>query len=94
MAVIDHDVELRRAGANVRGWGGALLHFVRRYPLGAIGALIMVLFIATAIFADQITSYDPTSTNPRVSLAPPGEQHTLGADFMGRDVFSSISLLL
>jgi len=90
VAVIDHDVELRRAGANVRGLGGALVHFMRRYPLGAIGALIMILFIATAIFADQITSYDPTSTNPRVSLAPPGEQHMLGADFMGRDVFSRI----
>jgi peptide/nickel transport system permease protein len=90
VAVIDHDVELRRAGANVRGLGGALVHFVRRYPLGAIGALIMILFITTAIFADQITSYDPTSTNPRVSLAPPGEQHMLGADFMGRDVFSRI----
>jgi peptide/nickel transport system permease protein len=90
VAVIDHDAELRRAGANVRGYGGALLHFVRRYPLGAIGALIMLLFIATAIFANEITSYDPTSTNPRVSLAPPGEQHTLGADFMGRDVFSRI----
>jgi peptide/nickel transport system permease protein len=90
VAVIDHDLELRRAGATVHGWHGALLHFVRRYPLGAIGALIMLLFIATAIFADQITSYDPTSTNPRVSLAPPSEQHTLGADFMGRDVFSRI----
>jgi peptide/nickel transport system permease protein len=90
VAVIDHDAELRRAGAHVRGYGGALLHFVRRYPLGAIGALIMLLFIATAIFANEITSYDPTSTNPRVSLAPPGEQHTLGADFMGRDVFSRI----
>lgn len=90
VAVIDHDAELRRAGANVRGYGGALLHFVRRYPLGAIGALIMLLFIATAIFANEITSYDPTSTNARVSLAPPGEQHTLGADFMGRDVFSRI----
>jgi peptide/nickel transport system permease protein len=84
VAVIDHDVELRRAGANVRGLGGALVHFVRRYPLGAIGALIMILFITTAIFADQITRYDPTSTNPRVSLAPPGD------DFMGRDVFSRI----
>jgi peptide/nickel transport system permease protein len=90
VAVIDHDAELRRAGANVRGYGGALLHFMRRYPLGAIGGLIMLLFIATAIFANEITSYDPTSTNPRVSLAPPGEQHTLGADFMGRDVFSRI----
>ena len=83
-------LELRRAGAMVRGYGGALVHFMRRYPLGAIGALIMLLFIATALFADQITSYDPTSTNPRVSLARPGEQHMLGADFMGRDVFARI----
>jgi peptide/nickel transport system permease protein len=90
VAVIDHDAELRRAGAMVRGYGGAIVHFMRRYPLGAIGALIMLLFIATALFADQITSYDPTSTNPRVSLARPGEQHMLGADFMGRDVFSRI----
>ena len=90
MAVIDHDAELTRAGANVRGFGGALLHFMRRYPLGAIGGVIMILFIATALFADQITSFDPTSTNPRVSLAPPGEEHILGADFMGRDVFARI----
>jgi len=90
VAVIDHDAELTRAGANVRGFGGALLHFMRRYPLGAIGGVIMILFIATALFADQITSFDPTSTNPRVSLAPPGEEHILGADFMGRDVFARI----
>jgi peptide/nickel transport system permease protein len=50
----------------------------------------MVLFLATAIFADVITSFDPTSTNARSSLARPGEQHVLGADFMGRDVFSRI----
>ena len=90
MAVIDHDAELARAGANVRGRTGALFFFTRRYPLGAIGALIMVVFLATAIFADVITSFDPTSTNARSSLARPGENHLLGADFMGRDVFSRI----
>jgi peptide/nickel transport system permease protein len=90
VAVIDHDVELARAGANVRGWGGATLFFMRRYPLGAIGALIMILFVATAFFADAITTYDPFTTNARASLAPPGDRHLLGADFMGRDVFSRI----
>ena len=90
MAVIDHDVELARAGANVRGWGGATLFFMRRYPLGAIGALIMILFVATAFFADAITTYAPFTTNARASLAPPGDRHLLGADFMGRDVFSRI----
>ena len=90
MAVIDHNAELARAGANVRGWTGALLFFVRRYPLGAIGAVIMATFLATALFADQISTFDPFTTNARVSLAPPGGEHVLGADFMGRDVFARI----
>jgi peptide/nickel transport system permease protein len=90
VAVIDHDAELARAGANVHGWGGAVLFFVRRYPLGAVGALIMILFVATAVFADSISAADPFTTNARSSLAPPGDKHLLGADFMGRDVFARI----
>lgn len=90
MAVIDHDAELSRAGANAHGWIGAVGFFVRRYPLGAIGAVIMVAFVLTAIFAGAITTFDPTTTNPRMSLARPGDDHVLGADFMGRDVFSRI----
>ena len=90
MAVIDHDAELAKAGANVHGWVGGLLFFVRRYPLGAIGAVLMVAFVATALFADAITTFDPFTTNARASLAPPGGAHVLGADFMGRDVFARI----
>jgi len=90
VAVIDHEAGLTRAGANVHGWFGALLFFVRRYPLGAIGGLIMIAFVATAGFADWITAYDPTATNSKASLAPPGGAHLLGTDFMGRDLFSRI----
>jgi len=90
VAVIDHNAELSRAGANVHGWASALLFFMRRYPLGAIGALIMILFVATALFADAITTFDPFTTNARASLARPGGEHVLGADFMGRDVFARI----
>jgi peptide/nickel transport system permease protein len=90
VAVVDHDAGLARAGANVRGPLGSALFFVRRYPLGAIGALIMLAFVATAIFADAIATYDPLTTNARASLAPPGDKHVLGADFMGRDVLSRI----
>jgi len=90
VALVDHEAELTRAGAHVDSRLGAVLFFIRRYPLGAIGALIMVAFVATAIFADVITSYDPLTTNARSSLAPPGDKHTLGADFMGRDVLSRI----
>ena len=90
MAVIDHNAELARAGANVRGWTGGIFFFVRRYPLGAIGAVLMAVFLATALFADQISPFDPFTTNARISLAPPGGEHVLGADFMGRDVFARI----
>ena len=90
MAVIDHQAELNRAGANVKSRLGGILFFVRRYPLGAIGALIMVAFVATALFADALTTYDPTATNARASLAAPGDRHVLGADFMGRDMLSRI----
>ena len=66
------------------------LYFVRRYPLGAIGAVIMALFVLTALFAGTIAPFDPTATDAPASLARPGGVHLLGADFMGRDVFSRI----
>lgn len=90
MAVIDHEAGLRRAGARSHGALGSFFFFVRRYPLGAVGALIMVAFVATAVFADAIATFDPLSTNPRASLAHPGGAHPLGADFMGRDVLARI----
>jgi peptide/nickel transport system permease protein len=90
VAVIDHDAQLSRAGANVRGPLGSVLFFVRRYPLGAIGALIMIAFVGIAVFADFIATQSPLSTDPRASLARPGGDHVLGADFMGRDVLSRI----
>jgi peptide/nickel transport system permease protein len=90
MAVIDHRAELDKAGANVSSAWGSFSFYCRRYPLGAVGGLICLLFVLIAIFAPLITSFDPTSTNPRSSLARPGDAHLLGADFMGRDLWSRI----
>src|SRR5262245_13958198 len=50
----------------------------------------MMMFVATAVFADYITAFDPFTTNARDSLARPGGAHVLGADFMGRDVLARI----
>jgi peptide/nickel transport system permease protein len=90
VAVLDHKAELNRAGANITGMWGGFAHYLRRYPLGTIGGLIFIAFVLTAIFAPLLTGYDPTSTNPRSSLAKPGSEHLLGADFMGRDLWSRI----
>lgn len=90
MSTIDFQSELTAAGADVNSRWGAVRFFIRRYPLGAAGAVIMALFVFAAAFAPYITFYDALSTNAADSLAPPGWAHWLGADFMGRDMYSRI----
>jgi peptide/nickel transport system permease protein len=90
VSTIEYQAELTRAGANVKSRLGALRFFVRRYPLGAGGAVIMMIMALAAIFAPYITAYDPLSTNAAASLAKPSMAHWLGCDFMGRDLFSRI----
>jgi peptide/nickel transport system permease protein len=90
VSTIDYRAELAKAGANVDSRWSAIRFFARRYPLGAIGAVIMALFVFAAIFAPLITVYDPLSTNAALSLARPSAAHWLGCDFMGRDVYSRI----
>jgi peptide/nickel transport system permease protein len=90
MTAVEHSAELTRAGANISNRRQAAMFLARHYPLGGAGALILIVFVLTAIFADGISPFDPTSTNPAISLARPSMAHWLGADFMGRDMFSRI----
>ena len=64
--------------------------FCRQYPLGAIGAVISLLFLFAAVFAEWVAGMDPYQTNAATSLAAPGATHILGADVMGRDVYARI----
>ena len=45
MAVINHEAELARAGANVSSTWGQMGFLARRYPLGAVGFSIVFLFV-------------------------------------------------
>jgi peptide/nickel transport system permease protein len=90
MHSIDAQSELTKAGARFDGAWTQLRFFAIRHPLGAVGAVIMAVFVLAAIFADWIVAFDPLSTNASISLAAPSAQHLLGADFMGRDMFSRI----
>ena len=51
MTTVEHGAELARAGANITSRRQALLFLAKRYPLGAAGAVIMLLFVFTAVFA-------------------------------------------
>ncbi len=67
-----------------------LRHLAASYPLGVIGAAIMVVFVFAALFAGWLSPYDPIATNALATLQPPGEVHWLGTDAMGRDILSRI----
>ncbi len=63
---------------------------LRRKPLGAISATLILLLVLTAIFANLLAPYDPLETRPDIRLQPPGREHLFGTDDIGRDVLSRI----
>jgi peptide/nickel transport system permease protein len=72
------------------GWGQMLWDFLKRKPLGAASAALILLLVLTAIFADVLSPYDPLAAYPERRLAPPSWAHPFGTDDIGRDVLSRI----
>jgi ABC-type dipeptide/oligopeptide/nickel transport system permease subunit len=68
----------------------ALAHALRRQPLGAFSAALIVVIVLTAIFADVLAPYDPLETRPEIRLARPSWDHPFGTDDIGRDVLSRV----
>jgi peptide/nickel transport system permease protein len=67
-----------------------LFRFVRRYPLGALGGVILLVMILTAIFAPLLAPHDPQATSVALQYARPGSALILGGDQLGRDVLSRL----
>jgi peptide/nickel transport system permease protein len=63
---------------------------MKRKPLGAVSAALLVLLVLTAVFADVLAPYDPLTTQPEIRLSPPSRAHLFGTDDIGRDVLSRI----
>ena len=67
-----------------------------RRPLALIGGVIVVIYILAAVFASQITVYNPAKGSLRDRFAPPAWQeegtwaHPLGTDDQGRDLLTRI----
>jgi peptide/nickel transport system permease protein len=66
--------------------------FVRRLfrekRLGAIGAVVVVLFLFCGIFAEWIAPYGMNQISPLERLKAPSLDHPFGTDFLGRDMLS------
>src|SRR5205085_11050552 len=64
--------------------------FVRKKPLGAAGGVLMLIMLVTALLANVLETHDPIATNAGATLAKPSDEHWLGTDHLGRDIFSRI----
>jgi len=78
-----------RPGA-LRGALAGLGRFCRRKPLGAFGALIVLVLVLAAAFAESIAPYDFDTQIPGARLVPPGREFLFGTDNVSRDIFSRI----
>lgn len=64
--------------------------FIVSRPLGAAGALIIVLMFFAAVFAGALSPFDPLENNYGAMFQAPGVNHWFGTDSFGRDVLSRV----
>jgi peptide/nickel transport system permease protein len=64
--------------------------WLRRYGLASLGALIILAWVAVAIFAPLLARHAPDVVDVTQRLRPPSANHWLGTDALGRDVFARL----
>ena len=62
----------------------------RRSRNALLGSAIVFIVIMIAVFGPMLAPYDYTSTDMFLTWDPPGEDHWLGSDGLGRDTLSRI----
>jgi peptide/nickel transport system permease protein len=89
MAAIAEDLALVRTPVAPR-FAGATWRFMRRKPVPAAAALVLVVICGLALAAPLVAPYAPTAIALGARLGHPSSAHLFGTDEYGRDVFSRV----
>jgi len=63
---------------------------IKEKPLGTLGAVILLIIVLAAIFANVLAPFGVNEINLGDRLLGPSVSHFMGTDNLGRDVFSRI----
>jgi ABC-type dipeptide/oligopeptide/nickel transport system permease subunit len=83
----------------LRLWRRNLSEFfseLRKHNIAMLGGIVIIVYLLAAVFAEQITVYDPTRGDLRQRLEPPvwyaegTWAHPLGTDGQGRDMLTRV----
>lgn len=66
-----------------------IVRYIRREPVGAIGAALIIIIVFLAVAAPVMKTTNPRAFGPDI-LHSPGWDHPLGTDARGRDVWSRV----
>ena len=70
--------------------GGSVLGRLLRDPMGAMGLILVLMFLTMALAAPVVAPYDPIALNVVDKFQPPSLLHWAGTDQLGRDLLSRI----
>src|ERR1700690_1007659 len=67
-----------------------IFRMITEKPLGAVGFIITIVFLVTAIFANVLAPFNPQMYHGLSALQGPSLKFWLGTDNTGRDLLSRI----
>ncbi len=63
---------------------------LRKHPVGALSAVILLLVIVCAVLAEVVAPHAPSTQNYTAILSPPSAKNWFGTDEFGRDILSRL----
>jgi len=89
MSVADATTALHGLAPIESPWRRALRRLLRRRG-AVVGGIVVIAFVAIAVFAPWISPYDPTATDWGAVRKAPSAAHWFGTDEIGRDVLARV----